>query len=429
MSPGDNTTAQPAFASAFDRGRQASRKREAILDVATMLFNRNGFSATSLEAVASQLSLTKAALYYYVRNKEDLAAQCYERTLALQATNLAAADADGGTGFEKVVAFIRHTMRQANRPSAILTELPALKPEHRDPLAAEGRANARVLRGFITAGAADGSITPCDPKLVSLAIIGSMSWVPQWWRRDGDERLEAVGESFIDLYANGLQPAAAPALVPAQLALPALDPAPGEAFNRAEQARQKRAALLKAATASFNSKGVAATSLEDVVRILNVTKGAFYYYVKSKEDLLYLCFEHSLDLFERVLEQADSGGRSGLEKLDLALRSAILGHCGSQGPFAVFFGQSGVAEARFATLAERARSLNATAMGFLETGIGDGSIRPGNLRHSLLAMTGALAWLPKWYRPGGGHAPDEIGDAFIRLFANGLRPRPRRNTA
>ncbi len=412
------------FASAFDRGKQASRKREAILDVASNLFNRQGFAATTLEDVASRLQLTKAALYYYVKNKEDLASQCYQRTLVQQAMYLKAADAVGETGFEKVVAFIRKTLRQASHPSAILTEVEALKPDLRAPLLETGHANSLRLRHFIGTGIEDGSITPCDPVLVSLAIIGGMSWVPQWYRREEQvEPLEAVAESFVDLYTNGLRPSGKKPFKDLTTPFPKLSGQAGEIFNREEQARLKRAALLKAATASFNKKGVAATSLEEVVQSLRVTKGAFYYYVKSKEDLLSLCYSSSLDTLEQIVAEADSHGEAGLEKLALAIRWAVIGHCGPQGPFAVFFGNPGIGGERLEEIVKRARLLDGTAVRFLKQGVEDGSIRPCNPQHTLLAMVGALAWVPKWYRPDGGMEPAEIAESFIKLFADGLKPQ------
>ncbi len=43
-----------------------------ILKAAATCFNQKGFSGTSLKDVSQQLGLTDAALYYYVKNKEEL---------------------------------------------------------------------------------------------------------------------------------------------------------------------------------------------------------------------------------------------------------------------------------------------------------------------------------------------------------------------
>jgi AcrR family transcriptional regulator len=46
--------------------------RERILDVALDLFTEQGYDGTSLRQIAEQLSITKAAIYYYFESKEDI---------------------------------------------------------------------------------------------------------------------------------------------------------------------------------------------------------------------------------------------------------------------------------------------------------------------------------------------------------------------
>src|SRR5215469_9982317 len=51
------------------------RKRltqKAIVDTAAELFAREGFGATSLDDIATVLGATKGALYYHVKNKEEI---------------------------------------------------------------------------------------------------------------------------------------------------------------------------------------------------------------------------------------------------------------------------------------------------------------------------------------------------------------------
>ena len=46
--------------------------RQRILDVALDLFTEQGYDGTSLRQIAEQLSITKAAIYYYFESKEDI---------------------------------------------------------------------------------------------------------------------------------------------------------------------------------------------------------------------------------------------------------------------------------------------------------------------------------------------------------------------
>src|SRR5580693_1513103 len=54
------------------RAAQAERTRQQILETAQRLFNEHGYDATSLQMIADEMGLTKAAVYYHFRAKSDI---------------------------------------------------------------------------------------------------------------------------------------------------------------------------------------------------------------------------------------------------------------------------------------------------------------------------------------------------------------------
>ncbi len=75
---------------------------------------------------------------------------------------------------------------------------------------------------------------------------------------------------------------------------------------RTKPAEQRRADLLEAGKELFLAKGVAATSLEDVTSRAGVSKGLFYLYFHSKDDLLLaLQDQFSIELAERIRTATD----------------------------------------------------------------------------------------------------------------------------
>ncbi|SEG93701.1 transcriptional regulator, TetR family [Actinacidiphila yanglinensis] len=54
------------------RAAQAEQTRQLILETAQRLFAELGYSATSLQMIADELGLTKAAVYYHFRAKSDI---------------------------------------------------------------------------------------------------------------------------------------------------------------------------------------------------------------------------------------------------------------------------------------------------------------------------------------------------------------------
>jgi AcrR family transcriptional regulator len=54
------------------RAAQAERTRQQILETAQRLFTEIGYDATSLQMIADEMGLTKAAVYYYFHAKSDI---------------------------------------------------------------------------------------------------------------------------------------------------------------------------------------------------------------------------------------------------------------------------------------------------------------------------------------------------------------------
>src|SRR5260370_29307533 len=54
------------------RAAQAEGTRQQILETATRLFTEVGYDATSLQMIADEMGLTKAAVYYHFRAKSDI---------------------------------------------------------------------------------------------------------------------------------------------------------------------------------------------------------------------------------------------------------------------------------------------------------------------------------------------------------------------
>ena len=84
-------------------------------------------------------------------------------------------------------------------------------------------------------------------------------------------------------------------------------------MTRTKPAEQRRAELLAAGRALFRAKGIAATSLEDITQRAGVSKGLFYLYFPSKEDLvLALQEQFSHEVAARMRAAADvPGGLDG----------------------------------------------------------------------------------------------------------------------
>jgi TetR/AcrR family transcriptional regulator len=169
------------------RQEQRELKREALLREAAAAFNQNGYHATSLDDIANSLGVSKAALYYYYPNKQKLLAACLERLMEASFQGLSRAIAEGKNGREKIkLALEYYLLSLIDEMSCcvIVMEDDALLPEdHQEHIKVRDRYE-QALRDLVREGIADGSIVPCDPKIVTLTFLGSVHWVPKWFSHD-----------------------------------------------------------------------------------------------------------------------------------------------------------------------------------------------------------------------------------------------------
>jgi len=178
-----------------------------MLKAAAGCFNRKGYSGTSLKDVAGILGLTDPALYYYVRNKEELVYLCYVRAAELGREAMERAIDDGQTGLEQVFLYVQYhveIMVGDRGPTAIFSEIPSLKPDHREEILEVSRLLSAKFEAMLKTGIEDGSIAPCDVRMTGNAIMGSINWIPKWYHGDAATAANIVKE-FPDILCRGLQ--------------------------------------------------------------------------------------------------------------------------------------------------------------------------------------------------------------------------------
>jgi AcrR family transcriptional regulator len=177
-------------------------KRNRMLKAAARCFNLKGYSGTSLKDVADLLGLTDAALYYYVRNKQELVYLCYVRAADVGREAMQRAIGEGEDGLETVRRYLRYHIEYmvgSQGPIAIMSEIPSLKPEHRNEVLELSREHSAAFEALLERGIADGS----DVRMTGNAIMGSLNWIPKWFH--GDTAVaEKILEEFPRILSAGL---------------------------------------------------------------------------------------------------------------------------------------------------------------------------------------------------------------------------------
>ncbi|KGE04770.1 TetR/AcrR family transcriptional regulator [Pseudohaliea rubra] len=413
----------------FNRQAQHDAKRAAILSEAARLFNGKGSRATTLQDIAASLGLTKTSLYYYVRTKEELIYQCYLATLQRQHQALDEIEAQTVSPVERILAFLKRQFEQWQEARegrdvhlAALLEIASLKDEHRDAIEQAYISLFKRLRSYLRDGMADGSLRSGDSTSMTRAIIGSLDWLFHWLHSVPEDGVQVAAAQAADLLLHGLY--AGPGCYHSAIGPADVDSGvTASGFDRDEQNRLKQEAFYKAGTWLFNRKGFNGASLDEIADYLSVSKGAFYYHIRNKEDLLYNCYNQSLAIVERVYREAESAGTSGIEKIDYASRRTFLIQNSGSGPLIRYNTITALPTARRLEVLARTDTANNRFVDFLAEGVADGSIRPVDplvARNLLAGAINASMDISLWRRVG--HI-DDAAREYFDLFFNGLLHR------
>ncbi len=194
-------------------------------------------------------------------------------------------------------------------------------------------------------------------------------------------------------------------------------------FNREAQYAAKRRAVIRSAEGAFRRLGYHNTSMVMIAKSLGLSKAALYYYVKSKEEILYECHVMVYDAMDVAVKSVRGHknrkmGDNGLEKLKLLY-----------GTFAKLLTRDGLAlladvdslkgDFQAEVLARRGKIERAVTR-IVEGGMKDGSIKKADPKVTVFFFMGALNWLNVWYEPGGRLSGEDITDAFVAQMSSGI---------
>jgi AcrR family transcriptional regulator len=190
------------------------RRRE-IADAAIRVFNRLGFQGASVSAVAAELEIDRASLYYYISSKEELFDELVrtvvERNLEIvkqiQTSDLSPRRklrdlittlmTSYGEHYPLFYIYIRenlsHVSDNRSEWSAYMRKLNAETSDAVIAIIEQGYAD----KSFRNVGA---------PRVVAYGVLGIVGWTHRWFRADkSDVSAEEIGKTYAEMLLSGLE--------------------------------------------------------------------------------------------------------------------------------------------------------------------------------------------------------------------------------
>ncbi|MGW0531328.1 TetR/AcrR family transcriptional regulator [Streptomyces sp. NPDC003032] len=189
---------------------------------------------------------------------------------------------------------------------------------------------------------------------------------------------------------------------------------------------ERRRELLGIAADVFAEQGYNATTVRKIADAAGMLAGSLYYHFDSKESMLEEILRTFLtelwDGYDSVL-QAQLDPRRTLEALVTESFREIDRH---RAAVAIYQKEAKhlVAQQRFQYLSDSQQRFEKAWLTTLERGVAEGVFRDDlDVRLAYRFVRDTVWVAASWYRPGGGHSPEEIARQYLSMVLDGISVR------
>lgn len=387
------------------------KRQETVVLAASRILNQKGLKGMTLGDIGEQLSMAPTGVAYYFANKEELAAACYHRTIQTIVRFIAEAATEPTVTarikrlIHLILGFRKDVASGEVSPLAQADDIRALG----DPQVLNAYVNMfRQARALFTPpgrNPASRSITHARVHFLIQQFWWMDIWVPHYQPED----FERVTDRYADIILNGIA-TLAQRWAPEQLILPE--------FNIGGR-EEPREVFLRAATQLINEQGYHGASVERISARLDVTKGAFYHHIDTKDDLVVICFGRTTEVIRRTQAAAQRLPTDGHGRLVSALNSLIEHQLLGDAPLLRGATASLPAGIRQDILNDYER--NSVRFGsMISDGQADGSLRLVDVQIAAqvtAAVVNGMGELPFWLPDP---TEDRVGENYLRPLFDGL---------
>lgn len=184
--------------------------QEELTKAATRLFQARGIRAVTLQEIADEVGLKKAALYHYFTSRDDLLRHVFGDWLKRDIEKLEAVTSAPGTTRERLRLYVRHHISCITENIELYGLTFSAEAELPHEVRAEFRTFKResdvVVQGILREGIRSGELIGSDENISVFAIDGMCNWLWKWYRQDGPLSPDEIADRFADLVLFGLTP-------------------------------------------------------------------------------------------------------------------------------------------------------------------------------------------------------------------------------
>lgn len=183
-----------------------------------------------------------------------------------------------------------------------------------------------------------------------------------------------------------------------------------------------REKIINTALGLFEKHGFHSVPVHEIVRESGTSKGGFYHYFHSKEELLYVIHDYFISYVLEKAEIAMSMNATPTEKLQKMILSFVKVFDLYKPHITVFYQESTYLKSPYAeAIHEKRQKYKRMLFSLIEEGIEQGEFRPEmNVKIIGMSILGMVNWTYKWFQRDGEKTIEEISDMFVDFVLHSL---------
>lgn len=184
--------------------------RGSILEEATRLFGAQGYTGTTMRDIATAVGVLPGSLYTHIDGKETLLLEIVEAGIDKFLALGYAAVAGPGSAEQRLRALIKGHVgivaQNAERTLVVFHQWRYLTGENLGRIVEKRRQYEVIMTTVVEDGRREGMFSPkLDLRTSVLGLLGALNWTAEWYKPDGPDSGDVIGERLADAILLGLK--------------------------------------------------------------------------------------------------------------------------------------------------------------------------------------------------------------------------------
>ncbi|ASF38086.1 TetR family transcriptional regulator [Halobacillus halophilus] len=184
--------------------------KQKMIDVSIHLFDKKGFTETSIQEIVDELGVTKGTFYYYFTNKQELLTTIHlnfiEFLLKKQDEILQDEAKDSREKLRAMIYMVLQSINERKKSARIFfREMRNLGPKYLEQNVEKRDQFRKNLQQLVEEGIRKGEFQEdLHADMVTRGILGMTNWSYYWYNPEGDVSAEELTDIYVEILLNGI---------------------------------------------------------------------------------------------------------------------------------------------------------------------------------------------------------------------------------